>query len=114
MLLITFIGLSDDMGGKDFVELDQCMKKAIVDAVGGKEKINEEEIKKFIPEPIVSPSYKGDKVFILIFGFYTEWMASGFLPDEIVKRSIINEIQLSAKNYLEKFNKNVKVQCSIS
>jgi len=113
MLLITLIGLSDDMGGKDFVLLDLCLKKAIADAVGGKEKINEKEIAKFIPKPIVSPSYKGNKVFIFISGFYSHWMASGLWPDKDTGGLVTRALESSVKSYLKKFNDDVRVQCSI-
>ncbi len=112
MLLITVIGLSHEMKGRDFVNLEENIVETI-DGAFGEKKIDKEKIKVFIPWSRVEPSWKGEVIFIYLSGFYTQWMLSGSWPDKEIGDLITKAIKISAKKCLRAFNENVAIQCSI-
>lgn len=111
MLLITIIGLSDEMKGGSFVDLEKSIIEAI-DGASGKKEIDEKKIRLFIPAGRVEPSWKGKEIFIYLSGFYTQWMMSGSWPEK-TGGLIPAAVEASAKKCLKKFNEDVIVQCSI-
>jgi len=113
MLLMTIIGLSDEMDAIHRLELTEMIISKI-DEVLGERKIDKENVKKYVPRALTQPSWNGKAVFISISGFNTRWTKQSLPKDfEDLELLITKTVATSAKIYLEQFNNEVRVQCSV-
>lgn len=110
---MTIIGLSDKMEAMHRVELTEMIISKI-DEVLGERKIDKENVKKYVPRALTQPSWNGKAVFISISGFNTRWTKQSLPKDfEDLELLITKTVATSAKIYLEQFNNEVRVQCSV-